>query len=130
TLAAGSGTGLAAESGTSPAALASVRVDRTFRAACPPGGMGHECPQECLWIIDYKTAGPGARDREAFLDAERLAYAPQLENYAVILARSQGMPLACVRVGLYYPALPKLIWWTPEGGGASRPASDLPAPEG
>jgi ATP-dependent exoDNAse (exonuclease V) beta subunit len=87
----------------------SFRLDRMFVAGREPGMMG----SGCLWIVDYKTASHGRGEGlEAFLAAERLKYAEQLESYArAMVADAGGREM---RVGLYYPLLPKLFWWTPE----------------
>ena len=83
----------------------SVRLDRVFRAGREPLVEG----DECLWIVDYKTATHGLEGVEAFLLGERTKYAGQMEAYARVM-RDEGD----IRVGLYYPMLPRLIWWTPE----------------
>jgi ATP-dependent exoDNAse (exonuclease V) beta subunit len=73
---------------------------------------------DCLWIVDYKTAAYGrGAGLEAFLEEERLKYGPQLESYArAMAADAAGKEM---RVGLYYPLLPKLLWWKPGMGEAS-----------
>jgi hypothetical protein len=81
----------------------SVRLDRVFRAGTAPLSEG----SDCLWIVDYKTTIHGTEGVEEFLAKERAKYAPQMETYARVMKGA--------RVGLYYPMLPKLIWWTPEG---------------
>jgi hypothetical protein len=85
----------------------SVRLDRVFRGGAEPGAGG----SDCLWIVDYKTTELGGRSAEEFVSAERLKYGPQLEAYARVMAAEAG-PLG-LRLGLYYPMLPRLIWWTP-----------------
>jgi ATP-dependent exoDNAse (exonuclease V) beta subunit len=84
----------------------SFRLDRIFIAGTEPLAPG----SDCLWIVDYKTASYGrGTDIDAFLAEERLKYAPQLESYArAIGADAEGKEM---RVGLYYPMLPKLLWW-------------------
>jgi len=79
----------------------SVRLDRIFRAGDTPLAEG-----DCLWIVDYKTTTHGAEGVEEFLAKERAKYAPQMEAYVRVMKGA--------RVGLYYPMLPRLIWWTPE----------------
>jgi ATP-dependent exoDNAse (exonuclease V) beta subunit len=49
------------------------------------------------WIVDYKTSSHEGSDLEAFLDRERMRYAPQLTSYAEAIAGS--------RQGLYFPLL-------------------------
>ena len=83
----------------------SVRLDRVFRAGATPLVAG----SACLWIVDYKTTTHGGEGVDGFLEKERAKYAAQMETYARIMKGSVQ-----VRVGLYYPMLPKLIWWTPE----------------
>ena len=83
-------------------ARSSVRLDRVFRAGVAPLSEG----SDCLWIVDYKTTTHGAEGVEEFLAKERMKYAPQMEAYARVMKGA--------RVGLYYPMLPRFIWWTPE----------------
>jgi ATP-dependent exoDNAse (exonuclease V) beta subunit len=83
----------------------SVRLDRVFRAGATPQIAGNEY----LWIIDYKTTTHGAEGVEEFLAGERMKYAAQLETYARMIKETEQE----VRVGLYYPMLPRLIWWIP-----------------
>jgi ATP-dependent exoDNAse (exonuclease V) beta subunit len=92
-----------------------VRVDRMFLAGAAPHAPG----QDCLWIVDFKTAQPGQRDKETFLANERELHAEQLHTYADIL---QSMYPSCleIRVGLYYPLLPHFAWWKHEGPAADR----------
>ena len=81
---------------------ATLRLDRTFLAGPTPlsAGTTH------LWIIDYKTSTHGSANLDAFLISEKAKYAPQLETYAHSL---DG--LHPIRLALYYPMLPNLIWW-------------------
>jgi ATP-dependent helicase/nuclease subunit A len=86
----------------------SIRIDRVFRAGPKPLADGNDS----TWIVDYKTATHGREGIEAFLEEERAKYSAQMETYARILkSRAPARP---IRVGLYYPMLPKFIWWTPE----------------
>ena len=82
---------------------ATIRIDRTFLAGEAPRapGLTHR------WMIDFKTGTHGAQGIEVFLAGERDRYAPQLESYARLFA-ANAYP---IRLALYYPALPKLIWW-------------------
>jgi ATP-dependent helicase/nuclease subunit A len=84
--------------------LSTIRLDRTFHAGPAPlaDGSGY------LWIVDYKTTSHGAGKLDAFLDAERRKHAPQLEAYARELAAAKP-----IRLALYYPMLPQLLWWEP-----------------
>jgi hypothetical protein len=87
----------------------SFRLDRIFIAGAEPLAAGNDC----LWIVDYKTATHGrSTGIDAFLTEERLKYAPQLESYAHAISADAGDKE--LRVGLYYPMLPKLLWWKPE----------------
>ena len=86
----------------------SVRLDRLFRAGREPLAVG----DECLWIVDYKTTTHGLEGLEAFLLGERAKYAAQMEAYARVMRGDARV--GEIRVGLYYPMLPRLIWWTPE----------------
>jgi len=78
----------------------SVRLDRVFRAGAAPLAAD----EDCLWIVDYKTATHGSGGVEEFLERERAKYAGQLAAYARVMGGE-------VRVGLYYPALGELVWW-------------------
>jgi ATP-dependent helicase/nuclease subunit A len=87
----------------------SFRLDRVFVAGREPMAEG----RECLWIVDYKTAGHGRGEGlEEFLAEQRTKYEAQLESYARAMATDAGGRE--LRVGLYYPLLPKLVWWRPE----------------
>jgi ATP-dependent exoDNAse (exonuclease V) beta subunit len=85
----------------------SVRVDRVFHAGSTPHAPG----EDSLWIIDYKTSDHGRSGLEDFLAAQRAAYGPQLETYARILARDRSHSPAQVRLALYFPTIPRLLWW-------------------
>ena len=89
----------------------SIRIDRIFRAGAEPHSPG----EDFLWIVDYKTSAHGASGLDDFLAAQRAAYAPQLETYARILTQlphpaDRPAPKE-VRLALYYPTLPRLLWW-------------------
>ena len=95
----------------------SVRLDRRFHAGPAPLAAG----DSCLWIVDYQTATHGSQNLDEFLATERDKYAPQLEAYARILHRvvaeqaaNEGTKPRELRLALYYPLLPRLIWWTPQ----------------
>jgi ATP-dependent helicase/nuclease subunit A len=83
----------------------SVRLDRMFRAGDEPVAAG----TECLWIVDYKTTTHGSAGIEEFLAGEKEKYGPQLEAYARMMRGGDR-----IRVALYYPMLPRLVWWEPE----------------
>jgi ATP-dependent exoDNAse (exonuclease V) beta subunit len=65
-----------------------IVIDRTFVA------------DGVRWIVDFKTGTHEGADSEAFLDRERLRYAPQLDRYARIVRALDRRP---IRLGLYYP---------------------------
>jgi ATP-dependent helicase/nuclease subunit A len=95
----------------------SIRIDRRFHAGPAPLTPG----DDFLWIVDYKTATHGPQNLDEFLAAEREKYRAQLDVYAQILQRvvtehaaKEGTKPRELRVALYYPLLPKLLWWTPE----------------
>jgi len=94
----------------------SVRLDRVFLAGSEPlmGGNDH------LWVIDYKTSTHGREGINEFLAKERTKYGPQMEAYARMM--HDRVQTGKLRVGLYYPAIPRLIWWQPEL--SSRNSSD------
>ncbi|GGA60459.1 ATP-dependent helicase [Edaphobacter acidisoli] len=86
----------------------SVRLDRIFRAGTEPLTEG----DNCVWIVDYKTTLHVGGDIGDFLAGERARYEGQLTSYARIIRTSQ--PGTDIRVALYFPMLPKLIWWEPD----------------
>jgi ATP-dependent helicase/nuclease subunit A len=88
--------------------VATLRADRIFWAGPAPRVTG----ENCFWIIDYKTSAPGGAGLDAFLARQREFYASQLEGYAKVLGPMVGARQ--IRVGLYFPALPRLLWWEPE----------------
>jgi ATP-dependent helicase/nuclease subunit A len=83
-----------------------VRLDRVFLAGPEPFTEGIEY----RWIVDFKTTAYSGADIDAFLSKEREKYAPQMTTYARIVRDSAND--FNIRLGLYYPMLPKLIWWT------------------
>jgi hypothetical protein len=85
-----------------------VRLDRVFRAGPTPLAAG----RDCAWIVDYKTTAHGGEGLDSFLELERAKYAPQMETYARMM--KAGAEASDIRVGLYYPMLPRFIWWKPE----------------
>ncbi len=86
----------------------SVRLDRIFLAGAEP----HDTGNDYLWIIDYKTSSHGRSGVDEFLAEERAKYGSQMEAYGRMMR--ERVPTGRLRVGLYYPALPRLIWWQPE----------------
>ncbi|HEX9199948.1 MAG TPA: UvrD-helicase domain-containing protein [Acidobacteriaceae bacterium] len=101
--------------GQAAARPASVRVDRIFQAGAEPHAPG----ESHLWIVDYKTTAHGRAGLDEFLAEQRAAYAPQLESYARILEPAHSKSHEEVRLALYFPTLPRLIWWK-----ASAPATE------
>jgi hypothetical protein len=86
----------------------SVRLDRVFLAGQRPLDAGNDC----LWIIDYKTATHGREGVEEFLAEERVKYGAQMDAYARMMR--DRAEVGRLRVGLYYPMLARLVWWKPE----------------
>jgi ATP-dependent helicase/nuclease subunit A len=84
----------------------SLRVDRTFIAGDAPLSPG----QDCIWIIDFKTSEQGSRSDAEFESTETAKYREQLEAYAA-LRRELPEGHAPIRLGLFYPLIPKLIHW-------------------
>jgi ATP-dependent exoDNAse (exonuclease V) beta subunit len=89
----------------------SIRIDRIFRSGPKPHSPG----EDFLWIVDYKTSAHGPAGLDDFLAAQRATYAPQLETYARILTQlphpvDRPAPKD-IRLALYYPTLPRLLWW-------------------
>ena len=85
--------------------LSSLRVDRVFFAGEQPLAAGNEY----LWIVDYKTTTHGRDGIDEFLAGERAKYLLQMEAYALLM-QDRAEP-SKMRLGLYYPMLPRLIWW-------------------
>jgi len=71
--------------------LVSGTVDRTFRD-----------PEGRIWIVDFKTSQHEGAGLQSFLKREEARYAPQLQNYAVLMSRLQPGP---IHLGLYFPLL-------------------------
>lgn len=76
-------------------------IDRTFVDA-----------EGVRWIVDYKTSRHSGADVDAFLEQERLRYAPQLERYAFLI---RGLESRRVKVALYFPLLQRFVSWEPHG---------------
>jgi len=88
----------------------SLRVDRTFRAGETPLMPG----DGCLWIVDFKTTEAGSRTDEAFRTSELAKYSAQLEAYAALhrtLEPNRPDGRLPIRLGLYYPLVPRLLDW-------------------
>ncbi len=90
--------------------MVTLRADRVFRAGAAPLKSG----SDYLWIIDYKMSAPAGEPVEEFLARQRGYYAPQLARYAQALTELEGGKIS-LRLGLYYPRLPRFDWWNGEG---------------
>jgi hypothetical protein len=90
--------------------MVTLRADRIFRAGAAPLESG----SDYLWIIDYKMSAPAGEPVEEFLARQRDYYAPQLARYAQALTELEGGNIS-LRLGLYYPRLPRFDWWNGEG---------------
>jgi len=86
-------------------ARATVRLDRIFRAGPKPNLHGNDY----LWIVDYKTTHHAGVGVDQFLAREKEKYTPQLRAYSRVMRDS--IAESRIRLALYYPMLPKLIWW-------------------
>ncbi len=87
-------------------AMRSIRVDRLFVAATTPISLG----TDALWIVDFKTASHESAQVEEFLAKEREQYKEQMQLYGDI-ARIVYPETRETRLGLYYPLLPRFVWW-------------------
>jgi ATP-dependent helicase/nuclease subunit A len=86
--------------------IRTLRGDRIFRAGAEPRSK----EETHLWIVDYKTARHGASGLDAFLQEEKEKYLGQLEAYASVMRKVHGEDIL-LRMALYYPLLPRLVWW-------------------
>ncbi len=84
----------------------SLRVDRTFVAGDQPLSTG----EGCIWIVDFKTTVQGSRSDADFETTEKTKYRAQLEAYAA-LRRALPDGHLPIRLGLFYPLVPRLIHW-------------------
>jgi ATP-dependent helicase/nuclease subunit A len=99
----------ASESALNLTSSGSLRVDRTFLAGPVPLSTG----QSHRWIVDFKTTALNDRETAAFEAAERGKYTAQLEAYAA-LRRTLPDGTTPIRLGLYYPLIPRLLDWPSE----------------
>jgi hypothetical protein len=83
-----------------------LRVDRTFVAGDAP----LSATEGYIWIVDFKTSEQGSRSDAAFEATEIEKYRAQLEAYASLRRAlpDGGLP---IRLGLFYPLVPRLIHW-------------------
>jgi ATP-dependent helicase/nuclease subunit A len=87
-----------------------LRVDRSFLAGAEPSLIG----ESHLWIIDFKTTLQGSRSDEEFENSEIAKYNAQLEAYATIRRALPDGDLP-IRLGLFYPLLPRFLHWSSAG---------------
>jgi ATP-dependent helicase/nuclease subunit A len=87
-----------------------LRVDRTFLADAQPLSAG----ESHIWIVDFKTTLQGPRSDEEFEATEIAKYKAQLEAYAA-LRRSLPDGNMPIWLGLFYPLLPRLLYWPSDG---------------
>ncbi len=92
----------------------SLRVDRTFLAGDEPMSLGNGC----IWIVDFKTTERGSRSVAEFEAAEVAKYRAQLEAYAT-LRRAMPDGHLPIRLGLFYPLVPRFIHWLSDASGAA-----------
>ena len=90
---------------TSPEAQA-LRLDRTFLAAAEPIADG----SERIWIVDFKTTEQGNLSDADFEAEETAKYKGQMEAYAALRRTLPDGDLP-IRLGLYYPLIPRLLHW-------------------
>lgn len=88
----------------------SLRVDRTFLAGETPLSTG----DACIWIIDYKTTEQGSFSDDGFEREALHTYGEQMETYAGLRRLLPGGDCP-IYLGLYYPLIPRLIWWRSDG---------------
>jgi len=90
--------------------LRGLRVDRTFLAGPQPLLIG----ESHIWIVDFKTTPQGPRSDEEFEATEIAKYKAQLEAYAELRRSMPGGDLP-IQLGLFYPLLPRLLYWPSDG---------------
>ncbi len=88
-------------------AVRNIRADRVFVAGPQPLSTGEDTH---LWIVDFKTADPGGRAVDSFLEAEKQKYWPQMQAYARASAAAAGDALP-IMLALFYPAITRLLYW-------------------
>ena len=85
---------------------AGLRVDRTFIAGPTPLAT----TPDTIWIVDFKTTAQGSLPDAVFADRQRALYSAQLETYAALRRKLPDGHLP-IQLGLYYPAIPRLLHW-------------------
>ena len=105
---------------TADSSAPALRLDRSFLAGPSTGTSG----TGTLWIVDYKTATPGGTPIGTFLTQQREHYAPQLRNYAQLLAAKPDTPPR-VMLALFYPMLPAIDAWSYEANSALQASVPL-----
>lgn len=85
-----------------------TRMDRVFRAGPSP----LDANEDYLWVIDFKTTQPTGPATEMFFVDERKKYSGQMATYVRVIRTINKKEK--IRLGLYYPLIPRLIWWAAE----------------
>jgi ATP-dependent helicase/nuclease subunit A len=83
-----------------------VKPDRVFQAGDTPGTDGTD-----FWIVDFKNAVLGEANDPGKVAKLRAIFAPQLDVYTRMLRQLHGAETK-VHVGLYFPRMKMLDWWT------------------
>ncbi|MEO6923219.1 MAG: hypothetical protein ABI142_05290, partial [Bryocella sp.] len=83
-----------------------LRVDRSFLAGATPLSSA----QTHTWIVDFKTGTARGLSDVDFEREERRKYGDQLIVYASA-ARALSPDSPQIMLGLYYPLIPRLLWW-------------------
>lgn len=86
--------------------IRTVKPDRVFQAGDAPGKEGTD-----FWIVDFKSAGVPEAGDPKIVAKLRAIFAPQLDVYARMLRQLHGAAIK-VNVGIYYPRMKMLDWWT------------------
>jgi ATP-dependent helicase/nuclease subunit A len=87
-----------------------LRVDRTFLAGTQPLLTG----ESHIWIVDFKTTLQGPRSDGEFEATEIAKHKAQLEAYATLRRSLPGGDMP-IQLGLFYPLLPRLLYWPSDG---------------
>jgi len=86
-----------------------LRIDRMFLSGAQPllAGTSH------IWIVDFKTTLQGSRSDEEFEATEITKYRAQMEAYASLRRALPDGDLP-IQLGLFYPLVPRLLYWSSE----------------